>query len=237
MAFVFINYLIIESNNIQYEGSCILSRIGQEAGEYFERIVETVFRAAGFKTERDKLFPSPSGVRHEIDVWATSNVGRIAVECKDWALMTPSRIKKELDAFRIKIQDIGAMTGIFVVNQSDDGRFQLYKKYLKASGLFFWDVSELDKWHNKMGKSEYRKELCGYLGLSEQPQTTRGKIFGLLKSEGMSKALRNMGKAAVLTANVAQQIGKGLLEDEKPRRKRKSSKKRRRKSRTKRRAT
>lgn len=149
-----------------------------------------IFKAAGFTTERDKLFSSSSGVRHEIDVWAIINADKVAIECKDWARMTSNILKKELGEFRSKVSDIGAITGIFAINQPDDGRFQLYKKYLRENGLFLWDKDDVEKWKGKMGSSDYRKELYDYLGLSQQSQTKGGKMFGFLKSDGMSTALK-----------------------------------------------
>ncbi len=212
--------------------------IGQEAGEYFERILELIFKAAGFATERDKHFPG--ALRHEVDVWAVSSFGNIAVEGKDWRYVPPATLKKELGEFRSKVRDTGAITGVFAVNLRDTGQFQRHRDYMRQSGLFFWDIGDLENWYNKIGSPGFQKALCDSLGLSFQPPARSDKIVGLLKSEKMSDFLKKAGrlayKSAVVTADIAQQLG---IVEERPRRRRcmRSSKAKRSSPKRKRRAS
>jgi hypothetical protein len=187
-------------------------RIGHESGEWFERYVQDIFRFAGFKTERDKLFFQT--VKHEIDVWATSDFAEVAVECKDWRLLPFDNIKREFDAFIHKVRVLRATAGVFAVNLPDRAVYDRYRQYLKENGLTLWDGGEVEKWHEDMERYDqlqYQKRLCDAIGVVITEPTKTEKTFKILKA---------LGKATYKTAKV---IGENLVEDERPRRRRRRS--------------
>lgn len=186
-------------------------RIGHESGEWFERYVQDIFRFAGFKTERDRIFIQ--SVKHEIDVWAESEFATIAVECKDWSILLPNNIKKEFDAFITKVPRVGADKGVFAVNLPDRAIMHRYRDYLHENGLILWDSSEVEKWHEdieRYAQPEYRKRLCDVLGVVISEATKTEKTFKLLKT---------FGKAAYKSARA---VAENLGEEERPRRRRRS---------------
>jgi hypothetical protein len=190
-------------------------RIGHESGEWFERYVQDIFRFAGFKTERDKIFPQT--VKHEIDVWATSEFAEIAVECKDWSWLPPDNIKKEFDAFIQKVRVLNAKTGVFAVSLRDRAVADRYRHYLKENGLTLWDGSEVNKWHDDMerySQQQYQKKLCDAIGIMITVPTKTEKTFKILKA---------LGKA---TYNTAKTVAENLGDDEPQRRRRRSSRRR-----------
>lgn len=187
-------------------------RIGHEAGEWFERYVQDIFRFAGFKTQRDRMFFQ--FVKHEIDVWAESEFATIAVECKDWCFLMPNNIKKEFDAFITKVPRVGANKGVFAVNLPDRAIMHRYRDYLRENGLTLWDSSEVEKWHEdieRYDKLQYQKRLCDALGIVITAPTKTEKTFKILKT---------FGKAAYMTAKV---VAENIAEEERPRRRRRTS--------------
>ena len=189
-----------------------MERIGQEAGEMFERYIEAIFRFAGFVTERDRLFPTGT-VKHEIDIYAESNFANVSIECKDWQYIDIGTLKKELDAFITKTRDIGASTGVFAISGTTD-RFERYKGYLKDHGLTFWDKNDIEKWHEAIirnkERSQYQKALCDSLGIEARPPTNSEKVFGFLRKAGSltAKAGRMTVKAAIATDKILTDSGK-----------------------------
>lgn len=187
-------------------------RIGHESGEWFERYVQDIFRFAGFRTERDRVFVQ--SVKHEIDVWAESEFAAIAVECKDWSVLLPNNIKKEFDAFITKVPRVGADKGVFAVNLPDRAIMHRYRDYLRENGLVLWDSSEVEKWHEdieRYAQAEYQKRLCDTLGIVIREATKTEKTF---------KLLTTFGKAAYKSAKVvAENLGE---EEERPRRRSRS---------------
>lgn len=187
-------------------------RIGHESGEWFERYVQDIFRFAGFKTERDRIFVQ--SVKHEIDVWAESEFAAIAVECKDWSWLPPNNIKKEFDAFITKVRLIGATAGVFAVNLPDRAILHRYRDYLRDNRLTLWDSAEVEKWHvdiERFDKIEYQKRLCDTIGVVVREPTKTEKTFKFLKA---------FGNASYKTARV---VAENLGEEERPRRRRKAS--------------
>jgi hypothetical protein len=192
-------------------------RIGHESGEWFERYVQDIFRFAGFKTERDRVFVQ--SVKHEIDVWAESEFAAIAAECKDWSWLPPNNIKKEFDAFIAKVQQIGATAGVFAVNLPDRAILQRYRDYLRQNRLTLWNSAEVEKWHEdieRYDKLDYQKRLCDAIGIVIRQPTNTEKTF---------KILRTFGKAAFKTAKT---VAENLAEDERPQRRKKRSRSRHR---------
>jgi Restriction endonuclease len=191
-------------------------RIGHESGEWFERYVQDIFRFAGFRTERDKLFFK--SVKHEIDVWAETDFASVAVECKDWSWLRPDNIKREFDAFIQKVRVLSATTGIFAVNLPDRAVYDRYRRYLKENGLTLWDSGEVEKLHDDMERYDqiqYQKRLCDAIGVLITEPTKTEKTFKMLKA---------FGKAAYKTAKV---VGENLAEEERPRRRRRKSRRHR----------
>jgi hypothetical protein len=191
-------------------------RIGHESGEWFERYVQDIFRFAGFRTERDKIFFKT--VKHEIDVWAASEFAEIAVECKDWSWLQPNNIKKEFDAFIHKTKVLNAKTGVFAVSLKDGMVADRYRHYLKEHGLTLWDGSEVNKWHEDMERydqEQYRRRLCDAIGVIIREPTKTEKTFKFLKA---------FGNATYKTAKV---VAENIGEEERPRRRRRSSRYRR----------
>lgn len=186
-------------------------RIGHESGEWFERYVQDIFRFAGFKTERDRIFRHT--VKHEIDVWATSDFAEIAVECKDWSWLRPDNMKKEFGEFINKVRLLGATTGVFAINLPNREIYQNYRQYLKENGLTLWDSGEVEKWHDdieRYDRLQYQKRLCDAMGVVIREPTKTEKTF---------KFLTAFGNASYKTAKV---VAENLGEEERPRRRRKS---------------
>jgi len=176
-------------------------RIGRNPGDWFELHLEAIFKAAGFQTKRDILFNH--SVRHEIDIFAESKFASIAIECKDWAYINSSVLKKELDAFITKVGDIDATTGVFALNQP--GEFQRYRDYLTNHRLSFWDSAEVEQWFNSMSRyperSQFQKALCDSLGIMVRPATSSSKLFGFLRKAGDASI-----KSAVFAAKIADNL-------------------------------
>lgn len=193
-------------------------RIGHESGEWFERYVQDIFRFAGFKTERDRIFIQ--SVKHEIDVWAESEFAAIAAECKDWSWLPPNNIKKEFDAFITKVHQIGATAGVFAVNLPDRAILQRYREYLKENRLVLWDSSDVEKWHEDMerfDKEEYQKRLCDAIGVVIREPTSKEKTFKLLKTFGKAAY-----KTAKIGAEVSLKIADDITSDDTPQRRKRS---------------
>lgn len=180
-------------------------RIGHEAGEWFERYVQDIFRFAGFKTERDRVFFQ--SVKHEIDVWAEAEFATIAVECKDWRLLMPNNIKKEFDAFITKVPRVGADKGVFAVNLPDRAIMHRYRDYLRENGLTLWDNGEVEKWHEdieRYAQPEYQKRLCDALGIIIREPTDREKSM---------KVLKTLGRLAFKSAKVGAKVSMKILDN------------------------
>ena len=147
------------------QDSLAATRIGQNAGGWVELHLEGILKAAGFQTKRDRLFDH--SVHHEIDIIAESEIAVIAVECKDWAYINSSALKKELDAFITKVRGVKATTGIFAINQP--GEFERYPKYMRDHQLTFWNSAEVEKWFESISRYpdriQFQKALCASLGI------------------------------------------------------------------------
>ncbi|MEO9319219.1 MAG: restriction endonuclease [Nitrososphaera sp.] len=191
-------------------------KIGDESGEWFERYVQSIFRYAGFRTERRKRFFHT--VKHEIDVWAESEFAIVAVECKDWSNLRPENIKSQMDGFIHKVRVLNASAGVFAINLPGREVYGRHREYLKENGLTLWDGTDVQKWHEDMerySQDRYQRELCDALGIEIYAQTNAEKSFKVLKA---------FGKAAL---KGAVQVGKSMLEEEKPRKRRRTARSRR----------
>jgi hypothetical protein len=187
-------------------------RIGHKAGSWFEAYVQDIFRFAGFKTERNRIFHQT--VKHEIDVWASSEFADIAVECKDWSWLRPDNMKKEFGEFINKVRLLGATTGVFAINLPNREIYQNYRQYLKENGLTLWDSGDIEKWHEdieRYDKLQYQKRLCDAIGIIITEPTKKERTFKILKA---------VGKATYRTTKT---IAENLSEDEPPRRRRRRS--------------
>ena len=76
----------------------------QALGKNFEKVVEQIFIAEGYVTEKRKRMPGKSGYTNEIDIIAIKNNDKIAVECKNY--LTPVSIERIRD-FSEKVRDLG----------------------------------------------------------------------------------------------------------------------------------
>ncbi len=180
-------------------------RIGHEAGELFERYVQDIFRFAGFKTERDKMFFQ--SVKHEIDVWAECEFGTVMVECKDWRFISQNDIKSICDKFIGKVHQLRPTTGIVVVSIPDSGEYTRYRQYLKANGLYFWDAKDVEKWKQdveRYGQPQYRQRLFDELGIKTHEPTGKEKSM---------KALKTLGRFALKSAEVGANVSMKILDN------------------------
>jgi hypothetical protein len=187
-------------------------RIGHTSGEWFERYVQSIFSFAGFRTERRRRFRE--SVTHEIDIWAESDFGAIAVECKDWAFLQTDPIKQAFDAFITKVGLVKANCGVLAVNLPRRAVHERYRAYLKENRLTLWDTEDVEKWHadiERYDKLTYQKKLCDSLGLMIREPTNQEKTVKILKT---------LGRAAYKTAKVSAQIAENLTQDEYPQRSR-----------------
>jgi hypothetical protein len=83
-----------------------------ELGNRLEEVVERIFQARGFRTERRQRLEGKSGTKSEIDVIARKSGKVFAIECKNYA--SPVGIDKVRD-FAKKLDDLGSeWNGIFV---------------------------------------------------------------------------------------------------------------------------
>jgi len=187
-------------------------RLGHKAGSMFEMYVQDIFRFAGFKTERNRIFHQT--VKHEIDVWASSEFAEIAVECKDWRFLRPDNMKKEFGEFINKVRILRATTGVFAINLPNREIYQNYRHYVRENGLTLWDSGEVEKWHEdieRYDRLQYQKKLCDAIGIMITEPTRTEKTFKILKA---------LGKA---TYNTAKTVAENMAEEERPRRRRRRS--------------
>ena len=125
-----------------------------ELGNRLEEVVEKIFRAKGYKTERRQRLQGKSGTRSEIDVIAKKSGRVIAVECKNYS--SPVGIDKLRD-FAQKLQDLGSeWNGIFVSYRGfTDGAAQ----FAQFRNIETWGHDEIsEKWLTiSVGRGESRK--------------------------------------------------------------------------------
>jgi hypothetical protein len=83
-----------------------------ELGTKLEEIVDSIYQAEGYKTERRVKMPGQGGYTNEIDVIARRRNEQIAVECKNF---TSAVGIKEVRDFSQKLNDLGkGWRGVFV---------------------------------------------------------------------------------------------------------------------------
>jgi hypothetical protein len=125
-----------------------------ELGNRLEEVVEKIFQAKGFETERRKRLEGKSGTRSEIDVVA-KKAGRIfAIECKNYSDRVG--IEKVRD-FSQKLQDLGSgWNGIFV---SFSGFTDDAAQFAQHKRIETWGHDEIsEKWLAiSVGRLESRK--------------------------------------------------------------------------------
>jgi uncharacterized Zn finger protein (UPF0148 family) len=113
-----------------------------ELGNRFEEVVEKIFQAYGYKTERRKKMEGKSGTLSEVDIIADKLGKVIAIECKNYA--EPIGIEKVRD-FAQKLHDLGlGWKGIFISYSGfTDGAAQL----AQYENIETWDHDEIsEKW-------------------------------------------------------------------------------------------
>lgn len=125
-----------------------------ELGTKLEEVVEKIYQARGFETERRQRLEGKSGTRSEIDIVARK-AGRIfAVECKNYSDRVG--IEKVRD-FAQKLQDLGSgWNGVFVsLNGFTDDAAQ----FAQHRRIETWGHDELsEKWLAiSVGRSESRR--------------------------------------------------------------------------------
>lgn len=76
----------------------------QALGKNFENVVEKIFIAEGYVTEKRKRMPGKSGYTNEIDVIAIKHNDKIAIECKNY--LSPVSIDR-LRNFSEMVRDLG----------------------------------------------------------------------------------------------------------------------------------
>lgn len=123
-----------------------------DIGNKLEEVVEKIFRAQGYETERRKRLVGKSGTHSEIDVVAKKSGRIIAVECKNYA--EPVGIEKVRD-FAQKLQDLG-FEGIFVAY---NGFTEGAEQFAQSQRIQMWDHGELsEKWLTiSVGRVESRR--------------------------------------------------------------------------------
>jgi hypothetical protein len=111
-----------------------------ELGTKLEEVVEKIYRAKGYTTERRQRLMGESGTLSEIDVVAKKGSRTIAIECKNYSY--PVGIDKLRD-FNQKLQDL-SFQGVFIsLNGLTEGAAQ----FAQSQHIETMDSSELmEKW-------------------------------------------------------------------------------------------
>lgn len=125
-----------------------------DLGNRLEEMVERIFQANGYETERRKRLEGKSGTRSEIDVIARRSGKIIAIECKNYS--DPVGIDKMRD-FAQKLQDLGAgWNGIFVSPSDFTDEAARLAQYRRIET---WGHDEItEKWMKvSLGRVESRK--------------------------------------------------------------------------------
>ena len=73
-------------------------------GKKLETVLEQIFKAEGYLTQKKQKISSTSGYYHEIDILAVRDNDKIAVECKNY--LSPVGVEK-IRAFSEKVRDLG----------------------------------------------------------------------------------------------------------------------------------
>jgi hypothetical protein len=83
-----------------------------DLGVRLEEVVEAIFKADGYETQRRQRIQGAAGYHNEIDIIATRGTDKVAIECKNFS--QPVGISQVRD-FAEKIRDLGSgWRGIFV---------------------------------------------------------------------------------------------------------------------------
>ncbi len=124
-----------------------------ELGNRLEEVVEKIFQARGFETERRRRLEGKSGTKSEIDIIAKKSGRIIAVECKNYS--DPVGIDKVRD-FSQKLQDLDLRwNGIFV---SISGFTSEASQFAQHNKIETWERDEIsEKWLTlSVGRDESR---------------------------------------------------------------------------------
>jgi hypothetical protein len=73
-------------------------------GKKLETVLEQIYKAEGYLTQKKQKISSTSGYYHEIDILAVKDNDKIAVECKNY--LSPVGVEK-IRAFSEKVRDLG----------------------------------------------------------------------------------------------------------------------------------
>lgn len=83
-----------------------------ELGTKLEEVVESIYKADGYSTQKRQRMPGIRGYTNEIDIIAIRGPEQVAIECKNFS--SPVGISQVRD-FSVKIQDLGpGWRGVFV---------------------------------------------------------------------------------------------------------------------------
>ena len=111
-----------------------------ELGTQLEEVVEKIYRAKGYATERRRRLQGKSTTRSEIDIVAKRGSRIIAIECKNYSY--PVGIDKIRD-FNQKLQDLG-LQGVFVTYK---GLTSDASQFAQSQNIVTLDSGELmEKW-------------------------------------------------------------------------------------------
>jgi hypothetical protein len=111
-----------------------------ELGQKLEEVVEKIYRAKGYSTERRQRLQGESGTRNEIDIIARRGSRTIAIECKNHSY--PVGIDEVRD-FNQKLQDLG-LQGVFVAYR---GLTTGAAQFAESQNIDILDNGELmEKW-------------------------------------------------------------------------------------------
>ena len=146
--------LSVEKPEVKSESEKYSPNIYQ-LGEKLEEVVEKIFQAQGFETERRRRLKGKSGTINEIDILAKKGRRVIAVECKN--LSTPVGISQVRD-FTTKLEELKISKGYFASNTEFSSGA---KQFAEHRNITLWTKDNLMEkfWSISIGRSVTQQKI------------------------------------------------------------------------------
>ncbi|RLF33789.1 MAG: hypothetical protein DRN07_01590 [Thermoplasmata archaeon] len=180
-------------NAIHYEEEEPIKQINlKELGGKFESVVETILKAKGYKTERNKQLPGKSGGKREIDILATRNIGGkelvMAVECKNYSHPVPL---KDMVYFIDVLNEVGIKNALFAT-------FSTFTKEAEERA----EQHGIRRWNHEDINQQYLLASVGRLGGSQTEKFRFALPDKLSFEEVKSIHLKNAENVILESANL-----------------------------------
>lgn len=161
-------------------------------GGKFETVVETILKAQGYKTERNKKIQGKSGMKREIDILATRKVGNqefiMAVECKNYSHSVPI---KDIVYFIDVLKDIGIKNALFATFSTfTEGARQRAEQH----GIRLWEREDIYQ--------QYLLASVGRLGAIQTEKFRFALSEKITFEEATSLHIKNPEKVSIYSAKL-----------------------------------